>query len=205
MMLLPVLALGGCGLGSFQQAEPHASGDDMPPPTTGTRQTLTPQSDPPLERLPIPINFDLYPRDSHRYHTDQGRVLLHVYRGPATKDEVERFYRHVMPLTGWEYQGSQMVEGAVELRFKQDEEWADITILDRWTVIGGKGSEIRAKVQTLAPPDKRQGPRSGRPAPPSGPRTGDAADRPSRNTGSRTGGYLSHPEARRAGRDRVAR
>lgn len=154
LALLPALTLGGCGLTGIGSA-PAGNEADIPPATTGTKRTLTPQSSPPLERLPLPVGFKMDPRESHRYHTDRGRVLLHVYKGNATRDEVEAFYRHVMPLNGWRYQGSQMVRGAVQLRFEKDKEWADLTIRERWTLIGGEGSRIEAQVQTLAPPKSR--------------------------------------------------
>jgi len=160
-LLLPALGIAGCGVGAFQRAEPSPSAADAPPTTAGTKETLTPQSEPPLERLPLPVGFELDPRVSHRYHTDKGRVLLHVYKGPASKDEVEQFYRHVMRLTGWEYQGSQMVRGAVELRFEQDDEWADLTIRDHWSLLFGEGSRIEARIQTLTPESSGAGRSSG--------------------------------------------
>jgi len=119
----------------------------------GEGKTLVPQSQPPVKDLPVPIGFDLDVDTSRSYEADQSRLIDHVYRGPAAKDEVRRFYRYNMPLNGWDFRGSQQVGDEVVLRFEKDSQWCEVE-LRRWNRMFSSGTIIHLTVQTLIPPGK---------------------------------------------------
>jgi len=115
----------------------------------GEGQTLVPQSDPLVEDLPVPIGFNLDVDASRSYRAHESRLIDHVYRGPASKREVERFYRRLMPLNGWRLQGSQQLGEEIRLRYQQGDQWCEVEI-NPWNRLFGGGSVIRLTVQTLA-------------------------------------------------------
>lgn len=117
----------------------------------GEQETLVPQSRPPIEDLPVPIGYELDTADSRSYEANRSRLVDHVYRGPASKEDVEHFYRRLMPLNGWRFRGMQKRGEEVMLRFDKDSQWCDVSIRP-WNRLFGGGTSIHATIQTLTPP-----------------------------------------------------
>jgi len=155
--LLCTAALAGCQTGASGQASSPTDADNPDDPSVrlkaGEGGTLVPKSEPQVEDLPVPIGFKLDEDASRAYNADQSRLIDHIYRGPATKREVEQFYQYNMPLHGWRFRGSQQIGQELTLRYEKNNQWCDVE-LRRWNRLFGEGTIIRLTVQTLATSDE---------------------------------------------------
>ena len=126
-LLVPMQGWAGCGVDGTVEAGPamladHAGGR-IPARVTPPRRTeagLIPQSRPLIADLPMPIGFKLVEATSQSIQSPGGRLIDQTYKGRDDRVEVERFYLRQMPIAGWTWRESTMIEGVQTLRFDKD-------------------------------------------------------------------------------------
>jgi len=108
------------GLAGCQQ------GRDTNRPSTGQAPPTAALQHPALENLPLPAGFELVRERSMARKAGRMRIGQCEFVGPATPDDVSRFYEKYMPTAKFTLKERGFNNGEYALRFESDDEVCNI-------------------------------------------------------------------------------
>jgi hypothetical protein len=101
-------------------------GGDTNRPSTGQAPPTAALQHPALENLPLPAGFELVRERSMARKAGRMRIGQCEFIGPATPDDVSRFYEKYMPTAKFTLKERGFNNGEYALRFESDDEVCNI-------------------------------------------------------------------------------
>ncbi len=120
--------------------------------SSATPTLLESKAQPYVADIPVPAEFERHERTSSYTFTPGSRSVKDFYRGDASLQAVYNFYKHHMPLNGWELQDESFNNVVHLITYRKGNEVCEIRI-ERIPLGAFRGSvtQVRALVTRDAP------------------------------------------------------